>query len=330
MRELEYSAVCREVIEQVGEVTAADEVVLVTDPLMVDIARPLAAASRGLGASTSIVIKPRLEAHNVEPPSAVAGAMRNADVVFDVGTHDIAHTDARRAASDAGTRFVLMRDITEDVLIDQMDTEYDDLRKVTRAVAAIQTAAESARVTSTRGTDLTVDLTGRNGFPIDAGFDEGLVVLPAGKSAITPVEGSAQGTVIVDYSIDNIGRIDTPVELTVDDGRVTDITGGLQASELRDLVERRGDCARNIAEAPSIGTNPDVSLTGNQATDKKKLGTMHVAIGDNVTLGGEVECDIHLDMTLSEATITFDGFTVLDDGEFRRRAVMDHAAVSTP
>lgn len=215
MKELEYSTVCREVIEQVGEVTADEEVVLLTDPLMVNIARPLAAASRGIGATTSILIKPRLEAHNVEPPSAVAGAMRNADSVFDVGTHDIAHTEARRAASDAGTRFVLMRNITEDVMIDQMDTDYEELRTVTRAVAAIQTAAESARVTSERGTDLTVDLTGRSGFPIDDGFDEGLVVLPAGKSAITPVEGSAQGTVVVDYSIDGIGRLDDPVELTI-------------------------------------------------------------------------------------------------------------------
>lgn len=326
MRELEYSAVCREVIERIGEVTADEEVVLVTDPLMVDIARPFAAASRGLGAPTSIIVKPRLEAHNVEPPSAVAGAMRNADVVFDVGTHDIAHTDGRRAASNAGTRFVLMRGITEEVMIDQMDTDYDDLRRVTRAVSAIQTAAESARVTSARGTDLTLDLTGRSGFPIDDGFDAGLVVLPAGKSAITPVEGSAEGTVIVDYSIDAIGRLDEPVELTIDNGRVTAISGGPQAQELRELVESKGECARNIAEGPSIGTNSEVGLTGNQATDKKKRGTMHIAIGDNVTLGGEVECDVHLDMTLSEATVTFDGFTVLDRGRFRRQAVIDHAA----
>lgn len=326
MKELEYSVVCREIIEEVGEVTAEEEVVLLTDPLMVDIARPLAAASRGIEATTTILIKPRLETHNVEPPSAVAGAMHNADIVFDVGTHDIAHTEARRAASAGGTRFVLMRAITEDVLIDQMDTDYEDLRTVTRAVAAIQTTANSARITSERGTDLTVDLTGRSGFPIDDGFDEGLVVLPAGKSAITPVEGSAEGTVVVDYSIDSIGRLDNPVELTIENGQVSTISGGPQAGKLRELVDHKGDCARNIAEGPSIGTNSDVSLTGNQATDKKKMGTMHIAIGDNVTLGGAVECDIHLDMTLLNATVRFDGVTVLDQGRFQRQAVIDHAA----
>ncbi|KYH24282.1 thermophilic metalloprotease (M29) [Halalkalicoccus paucihalophilus] len=218
-----------------------------------------------------------------------------------------------------------MRGVTEDVLIDQMDTDYEDLQKVTRSVAAIQTAANSARITSKLGTDLTVDLTGRNGFPIDDGFDEGLVVLPAGKSAITPVEGSAKGTVVVDYSIDSIGRLTDPVKLTIADGQVKTISGGAQAEKLRELIVHNGECARNIAEAPSIGTNPDVSLTGNQSTDKKKMGTMHIAIGDNVTLGGSVACDIHLDMTLLNATVTFDDVTVLDTGGFQRQTVMDYA-----
>lgn len=106
---------------------------------------------------------------------------------------------------------------------------------------------------------------------------------------------------------------------------MTAVSGGPQARELRELVDHKGDCARNIAEAPSIGTNSDVSLTGNQATDKKKMGTMHIAIGDNVTLGGTVECDIHLDMTLLKATVTFDDVIVLEEGRFQRQTVMDHA-----
>ena len=325
MKELEYSDVCRDVIENVGEVKSDEEVVVLTDPPMVHVAKPLASASRALGATSSLLVKPRLDAHNVEQPSAVAGALKEADIVIDIGTYDIAHTDARRDASEEGTRFVLMRAVSEEVMIDQMDTDYDALMEVTRAVAKIQTRAESAHITNDRGTDLTVSLTGRSGFPIDDGFDQGLVVLPAGKSAITPVEGSAQGTVVVDYSIDNIGQLDEPVELTINDGKVRTISGGTQADELRELVESTGECARNIAEAPSIGTNSDVELTGNQATDKKKWGTMHIAIGDNITLGGNVECDLHLDMTLTKTTVTFDGFTVLEDGEFREEAVIEHA-----
>jgi len=325
MKELEYSAVCRDIIETVGKVTSDEEMVIVTNPLMLHIARPLAAASRAVGATTSIIVKPESEAHNVEQPAAVAGALKKADIVIDIGSYDIAHTDARREASDAGTRFVLMRGTSEEVMINQMDTDYEDLLEVTRAVAKVQTAAESARVTNDRGTDLTVDLTDRSGFPIDDGFDEGLVVLPAGKSAITPVEGSAEGTIVVDHSIDNIGLLDEPVELDINNGSVTDISGGQQAMELQELIEPKGDCARNIAEAPSIGTNPDVKITGNQATDKKKRGTMHIAIGDNITLGGNVECDIHLDMTISNATVSFDGFAVLEKGEFRAEAVTEHA-----
>lgn len=326
MRELEYADVCRDVVESVAGVTADDEVVVVTDPLMAEVARPLAAVARAVGAPTTLLVKPRLAAHNVEPPAHVGGAMRDADVVVDAGTHDLAHTDARREASASGTRVVLMRWVSEATLIDEMDTDYDELRRVTRAVAELQTEATTGRLTSDRGTDLTVDLTGREGFPIDDGFDSGLVVLPAGKSAITPVEGSAEGTVVVDGSIDDVGLLDDPVELTVSGGRVTDIAGESEAARLRELVDGKGGCARNVAEAPSVGTNPDVSLTGNQATDKKKRGTAHVAIGDDVTLGGSVVCDIHLDMTIRRPTVTLDGFAVVEDGRFRQGAVLERAA----
>lgn len=326
MRELEYSDTCRQIVDEVGAVTSDEEVVVLTDPLMAETARPIAAATRATGASTTMVIKPRLDAHNVTQPPPVAGALANADIAFDVGTYDIAHTDARRAGSDAGTRFVFMRAISEATLIDRMDTDYEELREVTRAVAAIQSAADTARVTDDRGTDLTVSLTGREGVPIDDGFDRGLVVLPAGKSAIAPVEGSGHGTIVVDYSIDNLGILDEPITLTVEDGLVSAIDGGTQASELERLVESAGSCARTLAEAPSIGTNRDVELTGNQATDKKKRGTMHVAIGDNITLGGTTDCDLHLDMTLTGATVSFDETTVLDSGEFLTDAVLDRAA----
>ncbi|MFB6304862.1 MAG: aminopeptidase [Haloferacaceae archaeon] len=323
MKELEYSDVCRDVVEAVAGVAPDEEVLVVTDPLMVDVARPIAAAARATGAATSLLVKPRLAAHNVEPPAAVGGAMREADVVFDAGTHDLAHTDARRNASASGTRVVLMRGVSEATMMDEMDTDYDELRRVTRAVARLQTEATTGRLTSERGTDLTLDLTDSEGFPIDDGFDSGLVVLPAGKSAITPAGGD--GTVVVDGSIDDVGLLDDPVELTVSEGRVTDIEGEAEAERLRDLLAGKGECARNLAEGPSVGTNPDVSLTGNQATDKKKRGTAHVAVGDDVTLGGSVECDVHLDMTIRRPTVALDGFVVVDEGRFREAAVLDRA-----
>lgn len=327
MEDLEYAAVARDVVERIGGVHADTEALFVTDPLRVDIARALATVARSAGATATVAVKPRLEGHGAALPATVEGAMLEADVVFDVNTHAITHTDARRRASEAGVEFVIMRGITTEMLIDQLDSDYDELRRVTRAAATVLTAADSARIEGPRGTDLHVDLTGRTGHAVTDELGTGdLVALPVGKAAVSPVEDTAEGTVVVDQSIDGLGALDQPVTLGVRAGRVVDVEGGQEARELERRLDDAGACARNIAEAPSLGTNPDVELSGNQAADKKKRGTAHIAVGDNVSLGGNVACDLHFDMTLSTPTVTLDGELVaVEAGEFDVEAVLDHA-----
>lgn len=326
MIEQEFSEVATQIVKEIGEVTPDEEVLLVTDAQKIHIARALAAASRSLGASTTIAVKPRLRTHGSELPRPVANAMLGADIVFGVNTHAISHTDARRKAYDEGVRFVILRGVTDDILIEQMNTDYDELNRVTRAVGAIQTAADEAHVTSPQGTDVEMDISGRTALVLDADMATNrLVAIPVGKSAVTPNEGTTNGTIVVDYSFDSIGTLDEPIELTVTDGRVVGVDGGAQADELKRLLDEHDENATNIAEAVSIGTNKDVKLIGNQAVDKKKRGTCHFAIGDNITLGGSVESDLHLDATLRTPTVRFDGEKILDEGTFLTDRILELA-----
>jgi leucyl aminopeptidase (aminopeptidase T) len=83
--------------------------------------------------------------------------------------------------------------------------------------------------------------------------------------------------------------------------------------------------AGNMAEF-AIGTNPDARLVGNLAEDKKKLGTVHFAIGDNESLGGTTQCDIHLDGVVLDPTVVLDDEEVITEGEVhldRIRALAD-------
>ncbi|WP_276259088.1 aminopeptidase [Haloglomus litoreum] len=326
MIELELSSVAQRIVSQLAAVEPDEEVLVLTDGRKGPVAMSLATAVRGVGASANLLVMPETEAHGNEPPAVAAEALKTADVAFTATTHSITHTHARLAAADAGTRIVILRGVDEELMLDGgINTDYEWLAEATGAVRDVLDAASEARVTSPAGTDVWMDLTDRPAFSLDGLFhDYGFSALPPGESPTSPAEGTAEGTVVIDYSMDNIGLLDDPIELEFTDGFVSEVRGGTEADRLREIMDGHEN-AGNMAEF-AIGTNPDARLVGNLAEDKKKLGTVHFAIGDNESLGGTTQCDIHLDGVVLDPTVTLDDEAVITEGEVhldRIRALAD-------
>lgn len=136
---------------------------------------------------------------------------------------------------------------------------------------------------------------------------------PDGEQSQMPTEGTARGVVVLDGPIAGLDMPDGQIALHVEDGRVQAIDGnGKVADRLRSmLVVCPG--ADNIAEV-GVGLNDGAERNGRCEEEKKALGTMHLALGDNVSYGGTVSCPMHVDMVLYRPTLTIDTRTVLDDG----------------
>ena len=98
---------------------------------------------------------------------------------------------------------------------------------------------------------------------------------PAARPSSRP--RTAEGTLVVDGSIAGVGKVETPVELTVRDGHLTDATGP-EGATLLEMLTMHGEDGTNVAEL-GIGTNEEATLTGNILEDEKILGTAHVAFG---------------------------------------------------
>jgi len=327
MIDLELSSISRRIVDELADVTAEEEVVVVSDPEKVSVGRAVTNAARAADANATLAVMPRLDAHGNEPPDTVAAAMKAADVAFTATTHAITHTQSRLAASDAGTRVVVLRGVTEEMLIEGgMNTDYAELRRVTGAVRDVLDAASDAHVTSPAGTDVEINLEGSSAFALDGYFhDYGFSALPGGESPTCPQKPGTDGTIVIDYSMDNLGRLDDPIELTLEDGTVTGIAGGSQADELRRIVDGAGGHPRNLAEF-AIGTNPDARLIGNLAEDKKQSGTVHFAIGDDTSLGGDLESEIHFDGLVRGPTVVLDGEVIVDEGALAVDRVTELAA----
>jgi len=149
--------------------------------------------------------------------------------------------------------------------------------------------------------------------------------VPSGETYIAPIEGSAEGSVVINGSLP--GLVVEPEEQIVlhfENGRLSHIEpeDNLTARFLRESqikrAQVRGDKNwRNLAEV-GIGRNTAVSkLTGNMLFDEKAAGTAHIALGSNSFMGGKVTSAIHCDMVIEDPTIVVDGKTILQEGNLR-------------
>ena len=174
--------------------------------------------------------------------------------------------------------------------------------------------ARVLRIVTEMGTDLRMDITGRSWITDDSGICHrkgDFTNLPAGELFISPVEGSANGTLIVDGSF--IESLQEPVKVSIKDGIADRITG---AHDVIKELNRGGRDARNIAKF-GMGLNPNAKLVGIVLEDSKVLGTVNIGFGDNSMFGGNVKSPVHLLGIVNRPTVTVDNVLIMKEGELK-------------
>ncbi len=177
--------------------------------------------------------------------------------------------------------------------------------------------ANVVHLTSEAGTDLVMRKEGRRGNAMYCLVEKGeLSPVPTVEANFSPREGTAEGTIVADASIPyiNIGVLREPVMVKVNKGMITKITGGEQAKHLAQDLEKRNDpLVYNVAEL-GVGLNPKSLMQGIMLEDEGVFGTVHIGIGTNITLGGNVKAAIHYDLIMWHPTIELDGKIILEKG----------------
>ena len=297
-------------------VRGGDEVLVVANPATIGLGERIRGEVGRLGADGVLcLIGERAESGN-EPPDSVAAAMAAADVVLLPTVKSLSHTAARRAATAAGVRVASLPGATEEIVARVMSADLEGLRRKGEAIAAALTAGSEARVTCPDGSDLRLGLGEREAIA-DAGdltAPGAFGNLPAGEGFIAPIEGTAEGTLLVDGTIASIGRLAEPIELTVEGGHLVSATGEAGAELLDRLRTNGGEQGTNVAEL-GIGTNEKAELTGELLEDEKLLGSCHVAFGASAAIGGTVQVPVHLDCVVLKPDVSIDGEPLVRSGE---------------
>ena len=312
----EISEVALHVLKECMGVMPSENVCIVTDERMLELAYPFHVAARDLGCESVLVEMNVRKRNGEEPPQHVAKLMESSDVILAITTKSLSHTNARKVACGKGARMASLPGISVDCVKRTLIVDYAKIKERSEILSDILTKGKMARLYCPLGTDLHIDISQREGA-----YDHGdyrmaksFGNLPAGEAYIAPLEGSSNGKVVFNSSFAGVGICKEPIYIQIEDGNAVSIEGKSEAEKLKSILEPLGEKAYNLAEL-GIGTNDKAMLTGLVLEDEKVMGTVHLAFGDNSGFGGNTSVPVHLDGIIVKPTLIIDGEMIMESGE---------------
>lgn len=309
----------KQLFTSVTQLKEGEKVLVITDDNKRDIGEFVYKYAKEYFDTTMIVMSPR-DGHGAEPTEAVRAALNGCDVAFGATTMSMYHSKARLETSKNGRlRWVGLQDYALHMFEEGgLTADFDEVRKVIDRVSDYY-QGKTFTLTAPGGTNMVCSIEGRK--PV---FDYGTSREPGSASfppnaevALGPVEGTANGVLVFDGSIPHplLNLLDEPVTCKVENGFITEITGGREADILRKILADFNDpTVYNIAEL-GLGLNKENFLCGHMAPDEGSFGNIHIGIGKNLNFGGHVDSPLHLDLVIKSVTVVIDDCTIMKDGE---------------
>lgn len=217
-----------------------------------------------------------------------------------------------------------MPNINDTIMSTGMAADYAKIKENNAKIIKIVTGAKHAKVTTSAGTNLEVELEPKwKWINCDGNIlAENWSNLPDGE--VFTCAKNANGRVVVDgvlgdYMNAKYGVISsTPVTIDIKDSRVSKVSCANKEieKEINEYI-KQDENANRVGEF-ALGTNLGLeSLVGNLLQDEKFPG-VHIALGHGYPekTGSDWKSDAHLDMVITKTTVEIDGKVIMKKGDF--------------
>jgi aminopeptidase len=251
------------------------------------------------------------------PPRNLHQAMINSDEIIIITNLEWANRFAHvSAVKESCANMAKIASVEEG--IGAWDLSRRDIEEATKrardAIDAMKGAAR-VRVTSAKGTDVTVSIEGRPALEVTPVKHKGQMMGPVplwAEVAFAAVEDQTEGTVVVDGVMLGIGlpgQVKQPITWTLKGGKAVKIEGGPEAERLREVI--KGVSGADVIGEFAFGTSTKSPF--GSPSEKGRLGSVHFALGDNHNAypGGKNVSSLHLDGVILDATMQ-----ILDNGRY--------------
>lgn len=321
MKKVLMSKGARTIVEICAKVQPGEEVLIVTEPKMQSIAESISSAVYAVGAEPIVAMMVPRVSDGEEPPTSIAAGMFKSDAFICAVYKSITHTKAVQNAVKEGSRGIMLTQFNEDMLISGgIEANFEETAPICKAIAKELEDSNEITLTTPHGTNLKFSGKGRPGNALTCLVNSGeFAPVPTVEANVSPLEGTANGMIVANASIPyiGIGVLDENITFKVVDGMIVSIEGGKQAQILIENLKSKNDpLVYNIAEL-GVGLNPNCSFIGSMLEDEGVYGSVHIGIGTNITLGGNIKAACHYDLIMTEATIVTDGKIILEKGHVK-------------
>ena len=210
------------------------------------VAESLFEAAQQKGAHPSLMMAPYRGEQNMDPTPPLAAAMKSADAAITLIPYESAdfYTMAFLEMLQRGTRMLGFLSGTAERMISLIyNHDFMGTDRICEILEEVISKASSVRISSPMGTEISSELgnrpvqtnPGRVSLPGDEGY------LPPGVVGQAPIEESWKGKIVFDAFVYPVGVLRNPIHLTVEEGIVTEISGGHEAGKFKEWMESRND-----------------------------------------------------------------------------------------
>ncbi|MCX7834184.1 MAG: aminopeptidase, partial [Ignavibacteria bacterium] len=289
-----------------------ETLLIVTDETKREIADALLVAGQQLCKEAFLIEMKSRQINGEEPPIQISELMKMVDVVLCPTAKSLTHTKARRDAAEKGVRIGTMPGIKIETMVRCLNADAEKIIQLTKFFGDKLRNTSQVRVVTEKGTDITMPMKDRKVLESTGVLKEkgNWGNLPSGEVYLAPWEDKSNGKIVIDGSMAGIGMLSEPIVVEVVNGYAEKIEGGAEAKKLEEMLNKAGRDARAIAEF-GIGTNYKAELCGEILEDEKVFGTVHIAFGNNLSMGGTISVSSHLDGLIKEPDVYFDNTLVM-------------------
>ena len=297
---------------EVTDATAQAAVILGAKPMVIR-----TAAARGCGKAGDPDF----------PTEALIGALVNTDVWVEYNYQWIFYSTVydRVVAENKKLRYMCLVGATPGMMMRNIGkADVALLGQFIRKIAELTEKTRHMRITTPAGMDLEFDnMPGRELGVADGVVKKGEVRMLPGQIGWAPKHDTINGVIVVDATLSPAinGRVDQPIRIYVEKGKVVKIEGGASATQFESWLKGFNDSNMfNVAHA-GYGLGPYAELTGDIVEDERVWGCSEWGFGNigavltipDIPEG--IPAASHADGVCLNSTVYLDGELLFEDGK---------------